>query len=393
MQNTQSLHLDEMLREVESARKDVESQVGEVRNRIAEINLNFTRERANLENVLTRTLEENQLDLESALEDYKSAKEFARDAPKRIRELSESKKSLQSQIDKLKESSRRSQPVLDEFEYKIKRLKEERDAISRSHSSAERDLYSLRGTIDSTEEKVEEALSSLQMLGFTDALEVFDLSEFVLSELQKEYESVVSAVNRSADRQYREMYQNYKSLSVRHNELERERNSIISFIESVEAEKRTVFITAFKRIDEEFRGIFRRLAAGEAWLELENPDDIFSGGVYLWARFGTKPPWESLSLSGGEKSVSGVALLLAMQSVQSHPFYLFDEIDMNLDAVNSDNLAQFLKERSRTAQIVGITLRDVFVARSDMAYGVYAAGGITKLVHFKPAAEVPAPNG
>jgi chromosome segregation protein len=393
MQNTQSLHLDDMLHEVESTRKDVASQVDEVRNRIAEVNLNFTRERANLENVLTRTLEENQLDLESALEDFKSAKEFARDAPKRIRELSDSKKALQSQIDKLRESSRRSQPVLDEFESKIKRLKEERDAISRSHSSAERDLYSLRSTVDSTEEKVEEALSSLQMLGFTEALEVFDMSDFVLSELEKEYESVVSAVNRSADRQYRDMYQNYKSLSVRHNELEKERNSIISFIESVEAEKKTVFITAFKRIGEEFRGIFRRLASGEAWLELENPEDIFSGGVYLWARFGTKPAWESLSLSGGEKSVSGVALLLAMQSVQSHPFYLFDEIDMNLDAVNSDNLAQFLKERSRTAQIVGITLRDVIVAQSDMAYGVYAAGGVTRLVHFKPAAEVPAASG
>ncbi len=393
IENTQSLHLEEMLREVESARRDVSSQVDEIRNRIAEVNLNYTKETANLENVLMRAFEENRLDLESALEDYKSAKEFARDAPRRIRELTESKKSLQSQIEKLKESSRRSQPVLDEFENKIKRLKEGRDEISRSISNAERDLFSLKSSIESTDTKIGDAMSSLQMLGFAETLEVFDSSELVLSELEKEYESVVTSVNKSGERQYREMYSSYKSLSVRHNELEKERNSIISFIENVESEKRAVFMTAFNRIGEEFRAIFRRIASGEAWLELEHPEDIFSGGIYLWARFGTKQAWESLALSGGEKSVSGVALLLAMQSVQPHPFYLFDEIDMNLDAVNSDNLAQFLKERSRTAQIVGITLRDVFVAQSDLTYGVYAAGGVTRVVHFRPAAEVPMARG
>jgi chromosome segregation protein len=188
------------------------------------------------------------------------------------------------------------------------------------------------------------------------------------------------------------MYTNYKSLSVRNNELEKERSAIIGFIESVEAEKRTVFMTAFVKIDEEFRLIFGKLTGGEAWLELEKPDDIFSGGVMLMARFGTKPPWESLSLSGGEKAVSGVSLILAMQGVQSHPFYLFDEIDAALDAVNSSNLAQFMKARSSGAQIFAITLRDIFVAASDMTYGVYAAGGVSRLVHYKPA-EVPVNRG
>jgi chromosome segregation protein len=81
-----------------------------------------------------------------------------------------------------------------------------------------------------------------------------------------------------------------------------------------------------------------------------------------------------------------------MQAVQSHPFYMFDEIDAALDAVNSGSLARFFKERAYEAQIIAITLRDVFVAESSVTFGVYAAGGISRVVHYKPA-EVPVAGG
>ncbi len=393
IQNIESLHLQEHLQELETSRKSLEDEADYLRSRIAEVNLSYTREKANLENVLQRALEENQLDLGSALEDYDQAKEFARDAPKRIRELTETKEALAEQIEKLKQSSRQSQPVLEEFENKIRRLREERDAAGRSISNADKELFALRGTIASAEEKIEEALGSLRILGYSDLLEAFDASESLLSELEKEYGIAVSSVNKGAEKQYGEMYQNYKGLSVRHNELEKERNSIVSFIKSVEAEKKKVFMVAFAKIREEFGLIFKRLTDGEAWLELEDEEEVFSGGILLMARFGLKPAWESLSLSGGEKAVSGVALIIAMQSVRPHPFYLFDEIDSHLDAINSANLAQFLKERSTVAQIVTITLRDVFIARSDLTYGVYAAGGVSRFVHYKPAAEVSVRRG
>ena len=392
MTNTQSLGLDGMLAEIEAAKQSLSSDIDTLRNRIAEVNLSLTREKANLENVLMRTLEDNRIDLSNAMEDYNALKDFVRDAPKRITELTQQKESLTQQIERVKESSRKSQPVLEEFESRIRRLKEERDAISRSRSSHERDVFSLQNQISSTQEKVEESLGSLRILGFAEEPEVFESSESLLSDLQREYEQVVGSVNRGADKQYREMFTNYKGLSVRNNELEKERTAIINFIESVEAEKKSVFTGAFAKIDEEFRAIFSRLTGGEAWLELEKPDEIFTGGVMLMARFGTKPPWESLSLSGGEKAVSGVSLILAMQGVQPHPFYLFDEIDAALDAVNSSNLAQFLKTRSTAAQIFAITLRDIFVSESDMTYGVYAAGGVSRLVHYRPA-EVPVNRG
>lgn len=385
--DVQSLGLDAMLAEVDGAKSSLSAEIDTIRNRIQDLNLSLTREKANLENVLLRGLEENELDLANATEDLKSNKQFVRETPRRIRELAEQKASLEGQISKLMDSSKRSQPVLDEFDAKAKRLKEERDSVSRSMAGHQKDLFALSGQASATQERIEEALGSLQMLGYAQELEYFESSEAVLAELQAEYQTTVSVVNRGADKQYTEMYVSYKSLSVRHNELENERNSIITFIESVESEKKKVFMSAFERVGSEFSGIFGKLTGGSALLELENPDEMFAGGVVLRADFGNGLR-ESSQHSGGQRAVTGVSLILAMQAVQGHPFYLFDEIDAPLDAINSNSLAKFLKEKSDEAQIIAITLRDVFVSESDITYGVYSAGGTSRVVHYKPA-EVP----
>ncbi|MDG7006983.1 MAG: chromosome segregation protein SMC [Nitrososphaerota archaeon] len=385
--DTQGLGLDSMLAEVDATKQSLSSEIDGIRNRIQDLNLSLTREKANLENVLLRALEENQLDLANATEDLQSNKQFVRETPRRIRELAEQKSSFEAQISKLMESSKRSQPVLDEFDAKSRRLKEERDGVSRSIAANQKDLFALSGQSSTTQEKVEEALGSLRMLGYSEELEFFEGAEPLLAELQGEYQQIFGSVNRGADKQYTEMYINYKSLSVRHNELENERNSIIAFIESVDSEKRKVFMSAFDRVGAEFSSIFEKLSGGRALLELEEPEELFTGGVIMRADFGNGLR-ESSQHSGGQRAVTGVSMILAMQAVQTHPFYMFDEIDAALDAVNSSSLARFLKEKSSEAQIIAITLRDVFVSESDMTYGVYSAGGISRVVHYKPA-EVP----
>jgi chromosome segregation protein len=382
--DTQALGLEQLLSEVDAAKQSLSSEIDSIRNRIQDLNLSLSREKANLENVLLRALEENELDLNNATEDLRSNKQFVREAPRRIRELTGQKESLEGEIKQLLDSSKRSQPVLDEFDGRVRKLKEERDALARSIAGNQKDLFVLSGQAASTQEKVEEALGSLRMLGYDQELEFFESSDSLLGELEGEYQQVVAAVNRSADRQYTEMFVSYKSLSVRHNELERERNSIITFLENVESEKRTVFMSAFGRVSTGFGEIFRRLTGGVAMLELESPDEIFSGGVILRADFGNGLR-ESSQHSGGQRAVTGVSMILAMQAVQSHPFYLFDEIDAALDAVNSNSLAHFFRDKSSEAQIIAITLRDAFVAESGMTYGVYSAEGVSRVVHYKPA--------
>ena len=380
----QTLGLEQHLSELEASKQSLSSEIDGVRNRISDLNLSLTRERANLDNVLTRALEENQLDLENALENLAAYKLVARDTPRKVKELTEQRDDLDGQIQKILESSKRSQPVLDEYDARARRLKEERDSVARSVQSAQKELFALTGQISTLQDKVEEALGSLRMLGYSQELEPFESSEALLVELEREYSQVAGGVNRGADRQYNDMYLNYKNLSVRHNELERERNAIVVFIQKVEGDKKQAFMGAFEKVGAEFGGIFNRLTDKEAFLELENQEEPFAGGVLLRADFGNGFR-ESAQHSGGQKAVTGVSLILAMQAVQSHPFYLFDEIDAALDAMNSSSLARFFREKSSEAQIIAITLRDVFVAESNITYGVYSAGGVSRVVHYKPA--------
>ena len=78
----------------------------------------------------------------------------------------------------------------------------------------------------------------------------------------------------------------YRGMSARRNQLESERNSIVSFIEQIVKEKEKVFIEAFQKVDNDIRATFEKMTGGLAWLEIENPEDIFSSGIML---LGTVP--------------------------------------------------------------------------------------------------------
>jgi chromosome segregation protein len=389
----QELQLDQLLREIVFERQEIQRRAEALRAEASELSLELTKETANLEQMLLPSLRKLKEDLQLSEKKLKDDAGFVRGSGPRIRDLTERRATMQEQIDKVIESSKRSQPLLDEFDAKIRRLKEEREGVRRSEIAVERERLSNDQGILSAEEKLQETLGSLRLMGYDEVLPVFESSDYLLSELEREYDALASQVNRSAHRDYKLMYQNYRDLSLRYNELEKERNAIVQFMESVDSEKRKVFVNAYEKVSRELGLIFNRLTGGNARLELEKPDDMFSGGILLMASFPGKPAWESTSLSGGEKAVSAVSLILAIQSVQPHPFYLFDEIEANLDAVNSGNLAAFLKERSQQSQIIVITLRDTFVVESTVTYGVYSVEGVSRMVRYKPGIEVKVKGG
>jgi chromosome segregation protein len=107
-------------------------------------------------------------------------------------------------------------------------------------------------------------------------------------------------------------------------------------------------------------------------------------------QFPNKLPRESSTVSGGEKTVAAVSFILAIQAVYPSPFYLFDEIDAHLDAVNAEKVAALLKERAEKAQIIAISLRDTFIAKANTVYGVYLVKGVSNVVKYRPSIEVAA---
>ncbi len=384
----EALGLDGFVTEIENARNDLNLALNELSSKISEIHLSYTREHANLEQMVAPNLERVRQDLEASEMQYEADRRFVQSSKKELTELNRRFADLDAQLQKVLDSSSNSGPVLEEFDNKIRRLREEAAAAERSAFNTEKEIFALQQSAIALHDKVAEQLSSLRFYGYEEVLELFEGSDQLLSQVEFEHEGLSRTVNKSSERDYGLVYDSYRNLSQRINELEQERNSIVRFIESVDSEKRKVFATAFETINREFALTFKTLTQGDAWLELENKEEIFTGGIYMMASFRGKPAWESSSMSGGEKSVTAVALILAIQRVNPHPFYLFDEIDQNLDQANSQSLANFFKERSQQSQMIVVSLKDTMVAGSGVAYGVYNVAGISRIVRAKMEVQV-----
>jgi len=125
------------------------------------------------------------------------------------------------------------------------------------------------------------------------------------------------------------------------------------------------------------------MTGGNAWLEIQNEDDIFNSGISYLIQFPDKQKRESTSISGGEKTLAAITFLLALQTLKPSPFYLLDEVDAHLDALNTERISKILVERSIGNQIIMVTLKDSTVQKAQLIYGVYPKNGVSQVVTYK----------
>jgi len=222
----------------------------------------------------------------------------------------------------------------------------------------------------------------LNTFGFDESIETFDVAPSI-EILVKEEISLAASLNAIAPQKYVEISTGYRESSNRKNELEAERNAVVAFIEGIEKDKRQTFLDAFDTVDKEIREIFTKMNGGNAWLELENEDDIFDSGISYFIQFQNKPKRESNSISGGEKTLAAVVFVLALQKLKPSPFYLFDEIDAHLDAPNSERLSKIVEERSHGSQFIMVSLKDSVVEKAKLIYGVFPKNGVSNVVTYK----------
>jgi chromosome segregation protein len=297
-------------------------------------------------------------------------------------------KGFRDQEQQIIASSGSAYSVLQEYERKIKALSETERKLSKEYNLIERESALLRKDLADLTAEESRQISELLQLGYKDLLDEMDV-ETAIKELTDEYEAVKSRINLRADEAYIQVMDGYRSMSTRRNQLEGERNSIVSFIEQIVKEKEKVFMEAFQKVDTDIRETFEKMTGGSAWLEIENPADIFSSGVMLLVQFPDKTvPRESTTLSGGEKTIAATVFLLALQSLKPSPFYLMDEVDAHLDAENTERLSKVLLERSKDNQIIMVTLKDSTVAKAALIYGIYPKEGASQVVKYKNPAQI-----
>ncbi|HMK32268.1 MAG TPA: chromosome segregation SMC family protein, partial [Nitrosopumilaceae archaeon] len=290
--------------------------------------------------------------------------------------------SLREREQQLISTSGTSVSALKEYDAKLKGLYDSEKSITKEINNFERQSDSIsRDMKDLTENEVK-IRDTLSSFGYQEILETFDVEQ-ILTALESERKGLSGSLNTKAPETYIEISDGYRSMSTRKNELEEERNSIVKFIEEIDKDKRQTFLESYDKVDKDIREVFHKMTGGNAWLEIQNEDDIFASGLSFLVQFPNKQKRESTSISGGEKTLAAITFLLALQTLKPSPFYLLDEVDAHLDALNTERLSKILEERSRGSQIIMVSLKDSTVQKANLIYGVFPKNGVSQVVSHK----------
>lgn len=310
-----------------------------------------------------------------------------------IEELREKLAELESQVQeasaRLSELTRAEGELAAELSELEAGLKAARRA-SEQASSRERSIELSLERAKMHAEQVASRLKELYGLSVQEAL-AMDVTVSDRDALSAEVEQTrerlraLGPVNIGAIQEYDILKERYDFLRAQHDDLVEARDSLSKVIEEIERTSKEQFVKTFEAIRAEFSGVFETLfGGGKADLVLADPENPLESGIEIVAQ----PPGKRLTslmlLSGGEKSLTAVALLFAVLKVKPTPFCVLDEIDAALDEANVARFSELLQAMSEKVQFIVVTHRRRTMEVADAIYGVtMEESGISKLVSIK----------
>lgn len=207
-----------------------------------------------------------------------------------------------------------------------------------------------------------------------EGIELLDKSEDVLKKELVSFERSlmnIGNVNMRALEIYESVEKEYQSLVSKKESLSSEKKSVLELMDEIDANKKDLFVNTLNVVDKNFRDIFSRLTTkGLAFLELENDDDPFEGGLRIKVKLTGEKFLDLRSLSGGEKTLTALAFLFSIQEHEPAPFYIMDEVDAALDKHNSEKLAGLIRDYCKNAQYIVISHNDSVISEGDVLYGI-----------------------
>jgi len=375
------------IQEMEVKREKLAEEINTLRQKLGTVQTEISTLQSQFDNVLRigyknakiqlakveQQLRKVESEVEEALQEREKFKQ-------ELAELEKSRVELSKTVLSAKEEAQKFSTQLDEIDKELRKIEAE-------YEETDRLLNQYQLNIQTSQMQMTQWQNQLKQFGYEKPLEVtakeVEEASASLRMLQFELERII-AVNQLALSHYAEQISRYKELSLRMNELEREKQAILKFMEEIESKKRKVFMEAFEKINQNMQKYFSKLTGGgAATLILENPDEPFSGGIDMIVQFPNKPSIVVSGASGGERSVAAVAFLFAIKDFTPASFYILDEIDAHLDAFHVSRLADVLLEESEKAQFIVITLKPEMVNKAQKVYGVYERNGVSNIISAK----------
>ena len=268
----------------------------------------------------------------------------------------------------------------DSFHNSHKTFFEKREQLNERMNDLDKECFRL----NTQREKLEEANDSLTdymwneyELTYSYALELKNESMDNLSALKKQIASLKSAirglgdVNVNAIEEYKEVFERYQFLKSQHDDLIVAEGALTQVIEELDTGMRIQFEQKFNEIKVEFDKVFKELfGGGRGTIQLVEEEDILEAGILIISQPPGKKLQNMMQLSGGEKALTAISLLFAIQNLKPSPFCLLDEIEAALDDSNVGRYAGYLHKLTKHTQFIVITHRRGTMAAADRLYGI-----------------------
>jgi chromosome segregation protein len=262
-------------------------------------------------------------------------------------------------------------------------LESERDSITGTVDTKAEIIIGLNTRIAQSQVRIGELEEELRQLNVPVALPAPSIE--ALKDIIRQCETAIASmgpVNLKAVDDYAEKKARHDELSAETRRLEAQRRDLIKLETELNQKKKSALLKVYDAVNQNFRRAYAELSqGGEAELILENPEEPFQGGLAIKAKPKQGKVLRLEALSGGEKSLTALAFIFAIQEFQPSPFYLLDEVDMFLDGINADMVARRVQKSSKTAQFVQISLRKITLTKADHIIGVTKQeGGISHVI-------------
>ena len=317
---------------------------------------------------------------EGVLNEAKNAKA---DVEKKRQDIEEIKKTILNSTDyqkeqenDLKEHTRKKE----EMSASYKGFFQKQEDVSKKIADLDKEIYRL----NSQREKLEEAgnyqtnyMWEEYELTLHAAMELRDEAFSDLTDLKKQIAGIkddirkLGDVNVNAIEDYKEISERYGFLKGQHDDLIEAEKTLVGIIEELDTGMRKQFMEKFAEIQCEFDKVFKELfGGGKGTLELVEDEDILECGIRIIAQPPGKKLQNMMQMSGGEKSLTAISLLFAIQNLKPSPFCLLDEIEAALDDSNVSRFAKYLHKLTKSTQFIVITHRRGTMAAADRLYGI-----------------------
>ena len=335
-----------------------------------------------IENTKRITAELKKLD-EEVLEVQAQMKEATADVEKKTNDIKEIEKTILASDDShvdLENYLKDCQKKKEEMSTEYKGFFQKREDISKHISELDKEVFRL----NSQREKLEEALEYQNNymweeyeLTLHHAMTLRKKEDTSLPELKKKITTIkeeirkLGDVNVNAIEDYKEILGRYEFLKGQHDDLIEAEKTLLGIIDDLDTGMRKQFTEKFAEIQHEFDKAFKELfGGGKGTLELVEGEDILECGIRIIAQPPGKKLQNMMQLSGGEKSLTAIALLFAIQNLKPSPFCLLDEIEAALDDSNVDRFAKYLHKLTKNTQFIVITHRRGTMNAADRLYGI-----------------------